>query len=439
MINQIKFDSKLYNKLMLSLIFIYTFLFFPFPDISKIIFKFFLLLSIPLFFIRFNCFKKDVMFILMIFSFLIQTISWISSIIYFPDLANEYPKLDRLAKLFSFIFIAYWLKGSIQNVAFVLVFFVFGLIVEVLNYPTFFNHLKTGIVDGYRVIFGLKNSQFTSMLTGVSIIILFCLIAFHDFSKRKLTVILNFSLYPLMFFLLLLFILSQSRQAWLALLIVFFFLPLICFFIGKIKNKTKILLSYFIFFVLIFLLSQIEIVNNRVINHTVIKESELFQSLLTAEINSIPSIGNGIRVNSWIEAFEWITKHPFIGNGPNAVGQVIQESDKFSIQQKMIFNHLHNFHIEILVAYGLLGSILIYSMYFWFIKTLLIAQKRDASITGYAIMGVMFLLFWAIVNIFESISSRSFGVYVHNIMFGCLYTFYFTQQRKKIEEAESCA
>lgn len=418
----------------------YVLFYFLLPDFSKIFLIIFLLISFPLFYFRFKFFKKDPFFLFFLIAIVVQVLSWFSSLIFFSDIANDLPKMDRLSKLFSFLFVAYWLKGSKKYSLIILSFFIVGFITSILISNDFHKDFIRGL-NGFRVDFELKNAQFTSMLSGVSILFIMFLTVFTFNMKSKFKWLLLFLLslsYLLAFFIL---ITSQSRQIWLGIIIALIFLPLLVFYYFKSISVSNLFFIplFFSIFIFIFIFSNINIVKNRVVHQTLAKESEIIEAMLAGDFDNIPSKKNGIRINSWIESFCWIKENPFFGAGPNSIGEVIMQSDKFTDKQKKRIGHLHSFHLEILVAYGILGALVIYGMYYWLIRSLVLAHRENPELKMYTVLGICFLIFWIIINFFESFSSRSYGVYVHNIMFGCLYTFYFTQQRKKIEEAEACA
>ncbi|EAQ65684.1 O-antigen ligase [Marinomonas sp. MED121] len=430
------YESVFFEKVMFFLIVIYSFFYISSPDLIKDFYNVFLLFSLPVVFLKFNFFKVDRMFWFLSSVVLIQTLSWGSSIYYFSGIENDIPKIDRLAKLFGFVFIAYWLKGSNARVILVFSSCVLGFLYSIFLSEDFISQLSLSM-QSYRVDFGIKNAQFTSMFSGVFLLIalFFLLLPYEKAWYKK--IVITLIILTLISILVWILIISQSRQVWLSIFIVLILYPLIYRLIHK--GGVKIYLSYF--FILIFLggVSQTTTIKKRLIEQTFENESSLLVSIINGDLNEIKSEGNGIRINSWIESIAWVKSHPLIGSGPNAIKEVIKQSDKFTEQQKVKFRHLHSFHIEILVAYGILGSLVIYGMYYWLIRSLVLAHRENPELKMFTVLAVCFLIFWIIINFFESFSSRSYGVYVHNIMFGCLYTFYFAQQRKKIEEAEACA
>ncbi|WP_438462250.1 O-antigen ligase family protein [Marinomonas sp. PE14-40] len=431
------YESCYFNGFMFCLILVYTSSYIIFETLSKTTLLIFLLFSFPLVVKDNDLFKKDPMFILLLFSIVVQFFSWVNSQIYFPEFSSDYPKLDRLLKLFSFIFVAYWLGGSVKRVLMTMLSFVLGFIVSVFLSVGFYESLIDGF-NGFRVDFGIKNAQFTSMFSGVSLIITAFFILNNKvfFEKRFLTLFI-FTLCFTFSSLFLLF--SQSRQTWLAISITLFLAPIFASFLFEKFSNKKLLTSFFIILLCIYSFSYTDFFEKRFVQQTIKMEEDVINNFLSGDFDEIPSSSGGIRLKSWIDAVDWIGNHPILGSGENSINQVMLQSKRFTSNVKKKYTHLHSYHIELLVAYGLLGALVIYGMYYWLIRSLVLAHRENPDLKTYTVLGMCFLIFWIIINSFESFSSRSYGVYVHNIMFGCLYTFYFAQQRKKLEETEVCA
>ncbi|SJL83549.1 O-Antigen ligase [Vibrio palustris] len=419
---------------MLVLLFTSVLLSVGFEDIGKNIFILFLVLSIPMLWIERHTLRKDPVLWLLGALLLAQLASWLNSLHYFPNFALEMPNLDRLAKLFSFVLIAYWLRGSKQIIPWLLMAFSAGIIIAVLADPNFHSQWIRAM-NGQRVDFAIKNAQFTSMFAGVGMLI--HLFGYHWIRQR-------FSQYQRWGMLLLntlmlgaltwLLIVSQSRQAWLGLAVALGLLPLFLAHVYQQCRGKKLVLFYVIILLCGAAFSQSSIIEKR-LN----QENSVMDTIAAGDWQHIPMSSVGIRFNSWIEASKWISAHPWLGSSSAAIEEVIAQSPKFSVSLKQRFGHLHNFHIETLVAYGVLGLLLVYTLYYWLLRSLFISMRHDADLKPYMVFAYTFLAFWLVINCFETFSSRTYGVYTHNIIFGCLYTFYFASrlQTQKSGRAES--
>jgi O-antigen ligase len=420
------FEHRNYAFVMLLSILLYSLTLISSQALAKSFQLIFILGSLPIFFYNRNIIFKDPMVKLLGLILVIQIASWLNSYIFLPDIANSGPKIDRLSKLFLFIFIAYWLKGSMRNVFLLWTTLTISFIIGCFVHADFFNEISQAM-SGVRVDFAIKNAQFTSMFSGVSLLISLFFLTQVLFNKKPFDtltnnnkILLSISIVIAFLFFFFITIVTQSRQVWLALSATLILLPIFYAFIYPSSKKKLIIISYLIISLIFIALSLSSTVKNRIL-----KESETLQTIVSGDLDNIPMTSIGIRVNSWIAALEWIKDRPIIGSGPEAISEVIQQSDKFTGELKN-FGHLHNYHIETLVAYGVVGLILIYTLYYWLARSLFIEKRKQPELTDITFFSLVFITFWALINLFETFNGRSFGVYVHNIMFAGFYTFYLT-------------
>ncbi|WP_286295382.1 O-antigen ligase family protein [Vibrio apostichopi] len=428
------FSSKNFEKICLFFVYLYSLTVVPFEHVGEISRNILIVLSIPIIFIYRKEFSKDPMVILLVLAISVQIFSWINSIIYFPEFANQAPKIDRLAKLFTFIFLAYWLKGKKSRIYILWSFFIIGFIVGCVVHSDFTNEI-TKALSGHRVDFSIKNSQFTSMFASICFLILVFILNQIRIEKSNINVIIQFLLVSTILgaivFSAFVIITSQSRQAWVALMISILMLPIFHTIIYKATKATKakgVILVYLVLAISLISLWQLDFIKNRVL-----KEHKTWNSIISGDVNHIPMSSIGIRLNSWLEASQWIKERPILGTGPETIGLVIQQSEKFQGRLKG-FGHLHNYHIEVLVSYGILGLLIIYAMYYWLAKSLLIRQQSDSNIKPFTLFSLVFIAFWSCINFFETFNGRTYGVFTHNIIFAGLYTFYLTSSLKNKKE-----
>ncbi|WP_086774368.1 O-antigen ligase family protein [Vibrio coralliirubri] len=414
------FSSKNFEKTCLFFVYLYSLTVVPFEHIGEVSRNILIILSLPIIFIHHKRLLKDPMVILLGLAIAAQTLSWVNSIIYLPDFANQAPKIDRLAKLFTFIFIAYWLKGKEKRTYILWSLFTVGFIIGCIVHSDFTNEI-TKALSGRRVDFSIKNAQFTSMFASTCLLILVFLLSRTKKLKTNITRVLSISTILLAIaFSIFVIIASQSRQAWLTLMICMLTLPLLHIIVYKSTNKKAVISIYLVLVMGIIALSQIDFIKKRAL-----KEQNTWYSIFSGNVDHIPMSSIGIRMNSWLEASQWIKERPILGNGPEAIGLVIQQSEKFQGRLKG-FGHLHNYHIEVLVSYGLLGLLIIYAMYYWLAKSLLIRQQFDSNIRSFSLFSLVFITFWGCINFFETFNGRTYGVFTHNIIFAGLYTFHLT-------------
>ncbi len=428
------FEHRYYSSAMLLFSVLYGCFFLINDDVAKIFQVLIILGSLPIFVCHRRVIFKDPMIKILGAVIIAQILSWLYASAYLSDIADANPKIDRLAKLFSFFLIAYWLKGKISSVCMLWGGLAIGFIIGCMLHPNFTAEVSNAL-SGTRIDFGMKNAQFTTMLAGSSLLITSFIIylyttrfsPFTSLSKRTRTLIVSicsFSIVSLVF----IAVVSQSRQVWLALAITSIFVPIYYALVNDGVNKKKIYFSYLALCIVAIGFSQLD-----VFQLILQRGFSSNQMLLTGNISALPMDSTGIRIHSWIEAIKWIKQSPIVGNDNAAIGQVIQQSDLFSDELKSRFSHLHSYHIETLVAYGFIGLGLVYLMYYWMIRSLFIQKNHQPEITPFLWFALAFTTYWFIVNGFETFNSRSMGVYVHNIMFAGFYTFYLTHSLNKQE------
>jgi O-antigen ligase len=153
------------------------------------------------------------------------------------------------------------------------------------------------------------------------------------------------------------------------------------------------------------------------IRDRVTKESDIIVKIATLQWDNIPMTSVGIRFNSWIESIKYIEKSPLIGTSKESIKLVTQQSEKFQASPKARnIGHLHNYYLETLVAFGVIGLIFIVIYY----RHIYIRIKNHNSDAEFLLF-LAFLIFWLIINNFESFNSKFYGLYIQNIVFAGIY------------------
>lgn len=414
-------QSEYYQKIMFIVILGYAFTYIQLESVGNIFRAMLILGSVIAFISEGKNIVKDPIFIFLALSLIIPILSWLNGHKVIPDIISNFPKLDRLPRILTFFFVAYWLKASYNRIYALWFFFILGLFLACLMAPDFSSEIKQAI-SGIRIDFGIKNAQFTSMLSGIAVLI--SLFSIQTICQSNINPSKKTSLY-LVFFISLcisifITIVTQSRQVWLSLSITFFLYPL---YYAFIFNKKKVVIPTYICLIIITLIAS----QSTTITSRIMSESETIQAILSGKM--IPMTSIGIRVNSWIEAYHWIYNAPIFGSSSEAISQVIERSDIFNSVLKSEFHHLHNYYIEILVAYGLIGLSFILSLYYWVIRSIFIYRSNVENdeitkINHHIVYSCCLMTFWAIINFFETFNSRSFGVFTQTLIFASIYTFY---------------
>lgn len=353
----------------------------------------------------------------------VQILSWVLGYFHHPEWVSSNPEVDRLAKLFIFIGVAWWLGGSTRLtlalwlaavVGYVIASFVSGGLEE----------WRKGL-EGMRTGFGIRNNQHGSMLFGV------CLVGLVVFARR-IFMHSGRGRLPLMFVWAVLILVSltgvligQTRAVWLALCIAAVFgVAVRLIWLAKFHGARHMLRSMVVVFCVLFIVCLGALYTFKdTLSKRVGYESDVVEKLIDGEVQKLPYNSSlGIRIHTWVAAGEWIAERPLVGWGGEGRGLVIDHTDWLPDNIKKRFGHLHNFFLEVWVAYGLLGIGVIAALAFWIGRGTWLSWRAGVMPGDIALFGASFFVYWVIVNQFESYNSFWTGVYVHNLVVGGLVT-----------------
>lgn len=362
---------------------------------------------------------------LLLAAILVQILSWGLMYQFRPEWVPDNPQLDRLAKLFIFIAVAWWLGGSTRNTLIAWSLALIGFIAATFIHGEGIGNWVSGIVHGERVGFGIRNNQHASMLYGV------CAIGLFAFAKRFIyrpeLVGWRFAVWFFLFGLTLLALLiGQTRAVWIAVAVAL--LMMFCFWVSwkVIKGDRKSLLRSMLVGVLsagVLLGSAGWFLGGTLMNRGVAEKS-VISEVLQGDVANVPYSSIGIRIHSWVAASEWIAQRPLTGWGPWGRGLVIDHTSWLPAFVKSNFGHLHNFFIEIWVSYGVIGLALIASLAAWIAQATWRAWRGGVLPNDMALFSICFFVYWMMVNQLESYMSFWTGVYVFNLVVGGLITHY---------------
>lgn len=362
---------------------------------------------------------------LLLAALVVQTISWGLMVWHHPEWAASNPKLDRLAKLFIFIAIAWFLGGSTRNTLLIWGLAFLGWLLATLAFGNGLEEWQAGL-QGKRADLGYRNAQHGSMLFGAALL---GLIAFTPrFSRVQGRLVpwrIAVSLALIGICLTGIFI-GQTRAVWLGLTLA---MPLaaalwLIRLLLRTKHKPKYLAKQLIIAAcgLLLVFMAVSVIFQDTFKHRLSKESPVVEKLVEGDINAIPYTSIGIRIHSWRAALEWIEERPLVGWGSEGNGVVIENTPWLPTELKERLGHMHNYSLEVWVAYGLLGICVFAALAFWVGRGTWLAWRGGVVPNDLALFAVTFFVYWLTVNQFESYNSFSSGVYVQNLVLGGLVT-----------------
>ena len=366
---------------------------------------------------------------LFLISLTVPIFSWIHSLILpYDEPTQIFPGHIDLFYLFIFWFLAYWIKGDEQRIKIALYTFCFAILLMfwlATDHP--FSEITLG-VQGQRVSFGQRNAQHASLFSCFSLITSAFLLAHELWSRSKPR------LFPMAIcaFLTILFslfvIITQSRQVWLALILIVTVAPLLYALSNPGATRRKaVAISYVFIFSLLSGISTLDIIESRIG-----KEWSVISNVTQLQLEDVPETSVGLRLIFAAEGFKWFQMRPVFGYGPGLDAEVIQSSEHLSKKARNEFTHLHNSHISTLISYGLAGSTLVYFVMLYPFFSMV--RKRKEGDGLWMIFAGSTMIAWMAINFFESFFFMWDGVYVYTVMMAIQYSFFFKNNSQTSEK-----
>ena len=336
-------------------------------------------------------------------------------------LAKQYFSYEQLVKLTFFVTMGIWLGGSTKRIYFFWGLALAGLFLALLQVDTIASFKN--IFAGQRVDFNINNAQHTAMFFGLALILL--LVYLKPIFSLNLTKALKFTIvlvWVLLFVIVVIvFIGSQTRAAWLAMALIAVVISLqLLWRLISTKHNLWLNLSLLVFLLLssVFLAMHADKLNKRLTD-----ESSVLTSMLQGDFDNIPMTSIGIRINTWIEASKWIAKKPLHGWGGGVRESVIQQSD-FSERIKNAYGHFHNSYIEFTLAFGLCALLFLLFIFIWLNRRMWQISRQDTVYKPIWQMTFYGSLFMAVINCFESYVFFWSGVYAMALLLAPAYSLH---------------
>jgi O-antigen ligase len=364
---------------------------------------------------QWNRFKKSIWLKLWALAIICPFIFFGINYLQDPAAAVKYSDFEKLARIYLFIPIAWWLGGNRRTISIYLTLALIGLFYAVVKNPEFTNDIQKAL-QGARVHLSVQdlNWQHSALFFSISLIgclsyLIQCLRTNERYKWLTITTISIAS-----FLCMLGIIATQTRAAYLGLLICLL-IVMVRYFINLIKRKSfssRKKITFIISFLLgsIITISALKPIANNAIERAT-KESNVLTAVINRDWDNIPYNSFGIRINTWIQALEWIKEKPLIGYGGKVRKYIIPTSTKHSKYVMKHVRHFHNSFIELSLGYGIIGMILAILPF----GLITINMKSNNDIYNHFTLygSILFL----IMNCFESYLFFWVGPFVLTILF----------------------
>lgn len=347
---------------------------------------------------------------LVLSSIAIQLVSWAYSQAHHPEYAAPDPSIKRLTALLLFTVVAWTLYINKRPPWFLFLVFFIGTSLTPFT-------RGEGIEEflGTRSSFGIRNAQHPAMMFSVAFLGLVVFgkrIFLNSPLKRSTTTILY--ILAVLYCVAILFV-TNTRGVFLGLTIAFLLLFLIRFtsLIHHVRNRKWIIGAIAVATCIPLLVSSGHLTQRWA------AESSDLRGIINGNLDEISTRSNiGIRVHSWVAAYNGFLQHPLLGWGPSGKKIVLLQSETLPNDIKERFGHLHNAYLEVLTNNGLLGFAFLVFVYVWIGR--IIVSAGAALYVDIRIFAVTGCALWLVANCFESYMFYKSGIMTFGMVAGGL-------------------
>lgn len=352
-----------------------------------------------------------------------QLLTWGLGYLHHPQWLPDNPELDRMAKWFLFIGMAWWLGGSTCLTLWTWALAVPGLLLAAWLEGQGWQSWQRGLA-GARVDFGIHNAQHVAMLFGVAAL------GLASFAPRLLAAGRwawgrRLAWGAMLVACLVGGVVTQTRGVWLAgvaaALVMLGGWALKAWLVRRPAQQVNHRAWATAIGVLLVVVTLGGAFHDTV-ERRVLTERAVVASALQGDWEDVPYSSVGVRLHSWRAALEWIAERPLVGWGGEGRSLVMEETEWLPTHIRERFGHLHNTLLEVLVGYGLLGAGVIAALAAWVGRGTWLAWRGGAMPGDMALFGAGFFVFFMVANQFESYLAFWSGGYAFTLVMGGLVT-----------------
>lgn len=361
---------------------------------------------------------------LLLAAIIVQVLSW--GLLYWqhPEWAAANPRLDRMAKWFLFIGLAWWLGGSTRHTLLFWGVALLGLLLVVSVGEHGVPHWQRAFENWrFRPSFGLMNAQHAAMFFGAALI---GGLAFAGRCWRSgcLAWPRRLAWLGIVGVCLLGTVLTQTRGVWLSLLLAALAMAVAVLCWLWVARHPRHLLRWLALGLcgVVIVGLAVGLIFRDTVERRLGHENTVIALVVQGEFDQVPYTSVGVRVHTWRAAGEWFLERPLVGWGDDARGLVIRNTEWLPDNVRERFGHLHNTPLEILVAYGLLGLGVMLTLGAWVGLGAWRAWRGGVMPGDMALFGLGFFVFFVVINQFESYLSFWTGTFLFNLVLGGLVT-----------------
>jgi O-antigen ligase len=328
-------------------------------------------------------------------------------------------------KIFWFLLAGWWFGGREQSVFIIFSLAVASLFIALQIHGGDLSWQR--LFGGQRVDFRINNAQHIGVLYGTVVLGLLAFMSrFFRADRPPLARLMMICLWLAVFVASSLVMLgSQTRQIWLGIAAAF---AVVVFIFARHWMRAVTLRR----------LSTLALVLGAVV--ALGQSIDSFESMsartskemaaIEAHPDETPMNSVTIRLILWKSALEAISERPWLGYG-GAARQIVFSQADLPTTIRSHFGHFHNSYLELWLSYGVAAPLIFIGILGLLGWRLIAAFRRGLLAADFAIFGLGWLTFYAVVNLFESYIDYRTGTYLMFIVGGALYSITLPAQRAR--------
>lgn len=345
-------------------------------------------------------------------SFVVPLITFLSLKSGNPSVSFDNVDFEIIPRLTFFILVAWCLRYFRFPLRYTLVLFAISLLINIGVHSAFEAEI-TAAFEGRRISLGFRNSQWSSFYFGLLLIGILV--------SRKWLVNCRFAL---MLWLVAsaaccwVLIVTETRAIWIAMAIVLLirFVPELFNIYYSVALRTGVTVVVLVFFAVIVGLNQERIFERAG------SELDTIGALFSDQKIPLNSIGS--RILMWQESIRWVGDRPLTGWGGDGRKEILAQTEGVA---KTGIRHFHNQYIDVLVAYGLLGLLFLFTLCLY---PFLSSRRNVQEEKTFATLAVLYVF---IAGLFESYLFFNEGVLILSAVLAPLLSRRWLSMSKEVD------
>ncbi|MCX2524857.1 O-antigen ligase family protein [Larsenimonas rhizosphaerae] len=380
---------------------------------------------------------RDPLLILLVIWLLLQCVTLPFAMAHFPAFADDQiTSMRHLTKLFLVLPVAWFLYGHHLRTGLALGLFLMGMVMTALVYLTLHPQYWFQLTANNRPTLGFKNWEHAGVALGVVLIALSCLAPrFTGWLRhgeastgwKSLSAALMIAAFGMSAFGVLL---VKTRASWLGLILVII-ISLMGLLITSLRKPAYRRRGLSLCALIIIAIGLLSVVLGPMLLTRMTAESGVIRHILQGDLTDIPMTSIGFRIHAWYYGIQTWLEHPWFGWGPKSHIPLLLESmhpvgqgTLGDIAAHKNLRHFHNSYLSLLIANGLAGTAVMAAAIGVIIRGALMAWRRGDMPTDILVFLVLFGVFWAVVNSFESYINYDTGYFMAAMTGGLAYSFH---------------